>query len=312
MGKRKKQSREVERDLFGEPIEESKPRSGEIVPLIFETHSVRMVMLRLEPWWVAVDACRVLEIQNYSQAVRGQERTRDDGTIYWSGGLDADEWGLHTVYTPSSEQQMLVVNLSGLLQLVLRSRKEEAKRFKRWITHEVVPTIMRTGTYSIGCPRLRKIQRQLNCDTDTAKARLEQIEANKERHCFLAAEKARVSEYAGWHNAGYRAVFEGREKPKLCEQLEISLRDTPLNHMDKLPLSTITHAKIIAQRMIEEAAKAGRPIPLDQQPAVLHTVAEGLRAHDLARFGPTATFDVVDDPQRGRILDVIRASAALD
>jgi anti-repressor protein len=51
------------------------------------------------------------------------------------------------VQTPSGVQQMVVVNEAGLYAMVFKSRKPEAKRFKRWVTHEVLPTIRKTGAY---------------------------------------------------------------------------------------------------------------------------------------------------------------------
>ena len=111
--------------------------------------NVRVVVVNGEPWFVAKDVCDALEITNFSQAVNGQERTNRRGEKYWSGGLDEDEKGLHTVYTPGGEQQMLCVSEAGLYQLIFQSRKEEAKTFKRWIAHEIIPSIRKTGSYSV-------------------------------------------------------------------------------------------------------------------------------------------------------------------
>jgi hypothetical protein len=63
--------------------------------------------------------------------------------------LDDDEKGTQIVRTPSGDQEMLVINESGLYSAILRSRKPDAKRFKRWITHEVIPSIRKTGTYAM-------------------------------------------------------------------------------------------------------------------------------------------------------------------
>lgn len=95
---------------------------------------VRVVTKENEPWWVVADVATVLGFKNFHSSL---------------ALLDEDEKGLHTVDTPSGVQEMSVVNESGLYSLILRSRKEAAKRFKRWITHEVIPTIRRTGSYSI-------------------------------------------------------------------------------------------------------------------------------------------------------------------
>ncbi|WP_338668054.1 BRO-N domain-containing protein [Pseudodesulfovibrio methanolicus] len=87
-----------------------------------------------EPWFVAKDVCDVLEIKNSRRGV---------------AGLDDDEKGVHTVNTPSGMQDMQVINESGLYSLILRSRKPEAKAFKKWITSEVLPSIRKKGGYMV-------------------------------------------------------------------------------------------------------------------------------------------------------------------
>ena len=61
--------------------------------------------------------------------------------------LDDDEKGVSSIYTPGGTQEMSIVSESGLYSLVLGSRKPEAKAFKRWITHDVIPSIRKTGGY---------------------------------------------------------------------------------------------------------------------------------------------------------------------
>lgn len=84
---------------------------------------------------VAADVCQALDIKNSSDAM-----TR----------LDDDEKGVALTDTPSGKQEMNTVNEPGLYSLVLGSRKPEAKAFKRWITHDVIPSIRRTGGYISG------------------------------------------------------------------------------------------------------------------------------------------------------------------
>lgn len=85
-----------------------------------------------EPRFVAADVCNVLEIQRTNDAVEG---------------LDDDEKGTGIIRTPGGNQSMTVVTESGLYSLILRSRKPEAKTFKRWVTHEVLPSIRKRGVY---------------------------------------------------------------------------------------------------------------------------------------------------------------------
>ena len=63
--------------------------------------------------------------------------------------LDNDEKGVSSIDTPGGKQEMSIVNEPGLYTLVLGSRKPEAKAFKRWVTHEVIPSIRKTGGYNL-------------------------------------------------------------------------------------------------------------------------------------------------------------------
>lgn len=63
--------------------------------------------------------------------------------------LDDDEKGVCTVYTPGGPQSVSTISESGLYSLVMRSRKPEAKPFKRWVTHDILPTIAKTGRYEM-------------------------------------------------------------------------------------------------------------------------------------------------------------------
>lgn len=86
-----------------------------------------------EPWFVAADVCRALEHSNVSMAL---ERLEDDEKAKFNLGLRGGDTGC--------------INEPGLYALVLGSRKPEAKAFKRWITHEVIPSIRKTGGYIAG------------------------------------------------------------------------------------------------------------------------------------------------------------------
>jgi len=100
----------------------------------FQSNQVRVVTIKGEPWFVAKDLCAVLEISNSRDAV---------------ARLDEDEKGVVTTDTLGGEQELVTVSESGMYSLVLTSRKPQAKIFKRWITHDVVPTIRQTGKYEI-------------------------------------------------------------------------------------------------------------------------------------------------------------------
>ena len=97
--------------------------------------NVRAIMRDGEPWFVAADVCKALEIGNPSQAIARLEDDEKMNTLISNEG------------NQRGNPNMTVVNESGLYALIFGSRKPEAKVFKRWVTHEVLPTIRRTGGY---------------------------------------------------------------------------------------------------------------------------------------------------------------------
>lgn len=120
----------------------------------YEGNSVRTILDEHgDPWWVAKDVCSILEIKDVSNAVNGNPSRNEEG-------LDEDERDTYSVSTPGGKQKMLCVNEYGLYSLVFKSRKPEAKAFKRWITHEVIPSIRKTGSYSV--PNEEKPRPQFN------------------------------------------------------------------------------------------------------------------------------------------------------
>jgi len=120
----------------------------EIVPFDFQGNSVRVVRGEDgQPWWVAADVCKVLDIANHRDAL---------------SRLDADEKGVGLTDTLGGTQEMAIINESGLYSLILTSRKPEAKAFKRWVTHEVLPAIRRTGHY--GLPSETAVQESIEAN----------------------------------------------------------------------------------------------------------------------------------------------------
>ena len=99
----------------------------------YDGAEVRMVLVDGEPWFVVSDVCSVLDIGNPSQA---------------AARLDDDEVTLIS----NEGRPTNVVSEAGLFSLILGSRKPEARTFKRWVTHEVLHTIRRTGAYVVETP----------------------------------------------------------------------------------------------------------------------------------------------------------------
>lgn len=95
---------------------------------------IRTLIKDGEPWFIVSDLCKILEVNNISHAL---------------SRIDDDEKGIVLNDTPGGTQKMAIVNEPGLYTLVLSSRKKETKSFKRWVTHEVLPSIRKTGAYSV-------------------------------------------------------------------------------------------------------------------------------------------------------------------
>ena len=127
--------------------------------------SVRTVVLNNEPWFVVADTCRALEIANARDVL---------------ARIDDDEKDVVPIYTPGGIQKMNVVNEPGLYTLVLGSRKPEAKVFRRWITHEIIPTIRKHGMYAT--PEMA--ERMLN-DPDVMIRVLQELKTEREQRKTL-------------------------------------------------------------------------------------------------------------------------------
>ena len=99
----------------------------------FGGRAIRVIQRDGESWFVATDVATAL---GYASPKDAAEH------------LDADEKGSAIARTPGGEQRVTVINESGLYALVLRSRKPEARKFAKWVTSEVLPSIRKTGAYA--------------------------------------------------------------------------------------------------------------------------------------------------------------------
>ena len=158
----------------------------------FKGCEVRTIIRDGEPWFVAKDVCEVLGISKYRDVV---------------GNMDEDERESMIVDTPGGKQNMLVVNEPGLYRLIFSSTKEEAKIFKRWVFHEVLPSIRRTGTYSL--PKgmsIPELLREMYGEKEAQKL----IEANIQSH--------QVTIGFPFHDDNYLTVKEAAQEFGLDER----------------------------------------------------------------------------------------------
>lgn len=134
-----------------------------------EFGQIRTVTKDNEPWFVASDICKALGIANTSKAM--QRLDNDERANFKLGVHDSDGTNC--------------VNEYGLYNLVLASRKQGAKEFKRWITHEVIPSIRKTGGYIAG-------QEQMSDSELMAKALLVAQKQIEQRNSIIEQQKAKI------------------------------------------------------------------------------------------------------------------------
>jgi len=114
-----------------------------VVPFFYEGREVRVILDEENaPWWVAKDVCGVLGIE-----WKGAGET---GSL---AALDEDEKGISKTDTLGGPQTIAIISEPGLYKLIFRSNKPEAKKFTRWVTHEVLPQIRKTGRYEASSVR---------------------------------------------------------------------------------------------------------------------------------------------------------------
>lgn len=168
---------------------------------------VRVVMRDGEPWFVAKDVCECLDLGNPSQAI---------------ARLEDDERWLISNEALRSNGETAVVSEPGLYSLVLGSRKPEAKAFKRWVTHEVLPSIRKTGGYGI-----RTVDDMIN-DPDTAIRLLTQLKILRLQNDQLEMERdeaIRTKAMIGSRREA-TAMNTASQKSKECEKLREQIGDS--------------------------------------------------------------------------------------
>lgn len=129
---------------------------------------VRILEKDNELWFVAKDVCDCLEIKNTTDALKR---------------LDNDE---RSRFNLGRQGETNIVNEYGLYNLVLSSRKPEAKEFKRWITHDVIPAIRKTGSYSISIPKSLP---------EALRAYANEVESHNATKAIVAQQEQQIAEF---------------------------------------------------------------------------------------------------------------------
>ena len=128
---------EPERQIKGEAASDTEAGLPDLQAFLYGANAVRAVEKDGDAWFVAQDVCDVLGIVNSRDA---------------TDKLDDDERSIGLTDTPGGRQKVVIIREGGVMYLILRSRKPEARVFRRWVTDVVLPSILRTGSYSRSAP----------------------------------------------------------------------------------------------------------------------------------------------------------------
>lgn len=136
-----------------------------------EFGEIRSLSINNEPWFVGKDVASILGYKNYRDALNRH--------------IDEEDKGVAECDTPGGKQNLTVINESGLYSLILSSKLPTAKKFKRWVTSEVLPSIRKTGGYKLPDNPMDVLklmfQAQENTNKEVAKhdQRITELEENK-------------------------------------------------------------------------------------------------------------------------------------
>lgn len=114
---------------------EEREKMNEIQTFDFDGSGIRTLTIGTEPYFVGKDVAEVLGYSNPQKAIRNH--------------VDDEDKGVNEMDTPGGKQPIVIINESGLYSLILGSKLPEAKRFKRWVTSEVLPSLRRNGMYAM-------------------------------------------------------------------------------------------------------------------------------------------------------------------
>ncbi len=209
----------------------------------FNSNQVRVISIDGEPWFVAKDVCSVLEHSDVSMACQR---------------LDDDEKLVQTLFVSGQNRDVVLVSESGLYSLVLTSRKPQAKEFKRWLTHEVIPSIRKTGSYA-NVPQtpiqqlaaqaaniaaqaavlveIESRQHHLEAEVEKQSHKIERLEAEVTRHDGMFTIRGYAA-YKGLPLTLKEATRLGRLAAKMCAEHALDIdkvRDTRYGYVNAYP-----------------------------------------------------------------------------
>ena len=180
----------------------------------FEGSTVRVITDESgEPWFVASDLAKILGYRMASDMTRR---------------LDDDEKGTRSVRTPSGVQQMTIITEAGLYVAILGSKVEGAQRFKRWVTHEVLPAIRKTGMYATP-DTVDRILDNPDVMIGILQRYKEAKEENTRQAAQLEAQKPKVEAYDDFMDS--TGLLLVRDTVKLLSKNGVKIKEKELRQM---------------------------------------------------------------------------------
>lgn len=242
------------------------------MPFSYEGAQVRVALIDDEPWWVARDLLSILGLANVTEALRG---------------LEQDEFRDHEVSetTENHWRRARMVSESGLYALIFKSRTPAAKRFRRWVTTEVLPEIRRTGAYRSA--RSAGVVEQPTPRSGSLASRIYAIKA-AERSGYLSHAVARSAALQlldmGEQIDGGLAVASPEERGEmlLAEVLDV-VRQSPGITSNGV-CGSLPHSRVTVLRTLRQAVEQGAVrVEEASRRRRLHFVAGGdaERSHDI-------------------------------
>lgn len=195
---------------------------GNIIPFNYGSNKIQVVKDDNDnPWWIAKEVCNVLDIKDVSDTMKR---------------LDEDEKLIRVLPVSGQNREIWLVNEAGLYTLIIRSNKPDAKKFKRWITHEVLPSIRKTGKYEVGnmseldliirsAEALKSVQQRQN----EHEKRLEYLEAKTHQNSGHTGYWT-ITAWCRLNNLNlniHEAMQKGREAARISKEWRVSIGKVP-------------------------------------------------------------------------------------
>ncbi|GJA63270.1 hypothetical protein KAM351_18810 [Aeromonas caviae] len=184
--------------------------SSSLIMKSFENYQIRIITDEHgDPWFVAKDVCEALGHTNSRKALADHVDEEDRNTVTIRDGNRGNP-------------NQAIINESGLYSLILSSKLENAKRMKRWVTSEVLPSIRKTGSYSVASPEpqlpgnyIQALEHLLQSEKDKEQIKIQRDEAIRTKACISSSREASVMAKLG---------HTKREVESLKEQLGVGTK----------------------------------------------------------------------------------------